>query len=84
MFIRVWHKVDNVGSDDTRNEEHIAIRSITRFYRRKYDLGGNRYIVSTGDDTYYVEEKTFEYLKSLRNRNIFEKGKVHYPRDDGR
>jgi len=80
MFIRVWSKFENVGREDCGMPEHyVAIRYITRFYSRKYERDTVvRYLVVTGTENFYVEEKTFEYLKSLRNRNVFEKVPVSY------
>jgi len=75
MFIRVWHKAENVGSDDTKVEEYVAIRYIMRFYSRRYsetDSTRIRYLVVTGAEAAYVTEKTFNYLKSLRDRNSYE------------
>ncbi len=75
MFIRIWHKAENVGLDEPRNEEYVAIRYIMRFYRRKYGSEAvDRYIIATGTETAYVTEATFEYLKSLRNQNIYSDG----------
>lgn len=74
MFIRIWSKFENVGSEDCGIPEHYAaIRYIMRFYSRKYEKDTVvRYLVVTGDDTAYIEEKTFNYLKSLRDRNSYE------------
>lgn len=68
MFIRVWHKSENVGREDCGIPEYyVAIATIGRFYSRKYDGDrAIRYIVVSGDDTSYMMEETFEYLKSLK------------------
>ena len=68
MFIRVWHKFENVGKNDCSiPEAYISISSIERFYSRKHD-GENaiRHIAKTGTNTCYMTEETFEYLKSLK------------------
>jgi len=80
MFIRIWHKPDNVGSDDPTVEEYVALSTIRRFYSRRYpgDVA-NRYIVSTGTDNPYITKETFDYLKSLRGKNVYEKGKIRHP-----
>ncbi len=80
MFIRIWHKAENVGSDDPRIEEYVAIRYIMRFYSRRYEgEAETRYIIATGADNSYVTEETFEYLKSLRNRNHHERRRITLP-----
>ena len=73
MFIRIWHVSSNVGSDDPTIEEYAAIRSITRFYSKRYEgEAENRYLVVVSGVTAssYVTKETFEFLKSVHDRNL--------------
>lgn len=77
MFIRTWGKPDNVGKD-VEVEQYVAIRYIERFYAHSGFEAQNgdrstRYIIATGADRFYITKKTFDYLKTLRDRNAYEK-----------
>lgn len=74
MFVRIWSKFENVGREDCGIPEHyVAIRYIMRFYSRKYEKDILvRYLVVTGSESSYITKETFEYLKSLRDQNVYE------------
>jgi len=74
MFVRIWSKFENVGRENCGLLEHyVAIRYIMRFYRRRYEGdAADRHMVATSTETSYVTKETFEYLKRLRNQNVYE------------